>query len=43
MLKLTTAEAGPVENFIGHLQSKLDEKLDNNPPDAPALNDLTIT
>lgn len=43
MLRLTTAEAGPVEQFIEHLQSKLDEKLDNNPPDAPALNDLTLT
>lgn len=43
MLKLTTAEAGPVNHFIEHLQSKLDEKLDNNPPDAPALNDITLT
>lgn len=43
MLRLTTAEAGPVEQFVEHLQSKLDEKLDNNPPDAPALNDLTLT
>jgi len=42
MLKLTTAEAGPVELFIEHLQSKLDEKLDN-PPDAPALNDIILT
>jgi hypothetical protein len=41
MLKLTTAEAGPVEHFVEHLQSKLDEKLDNNPPDVPALNDIT--
>ncbi len=43
MLKLTTADAGPVEDFIGHLQSKLDEKLDNNPPDAPALNDIILS
>lgn len=43
MLKLTTAEAGPVEHFVEHLQSKLDEKLENNPPDAPAINDLTLT
>jgi hypothetical protein len=43
MLKLTTAEAGPVELFIEHLQSKLDDKLDNNPPDAPALNDIILT
>jgi len=43
MLKLTTAEAGAVEHFIEHLQSKLDEKLDNNPPDAPTLSDITLT
>ena len=42
MLRLTTAEAGPVENFIQHLQSKLDEKLDT-PPDAPALTDVVLT
>lgn len=42
MLKLTTAEAGPVENFIQQLQSKLDEKLDT-PPDAPALTDVILT
>lgn len=42
MLKLTTAEAGPVDTFIEHLQSKLDEKLDN-PPDAPALTDIVLT
>lgn len=40
MLKLTTAEAGSVDTFIEHLQSKLDEKLDNNPPDAPSITDL---
>jgi hypothetical protein len=43
MLKLTTAEAGPVEDFVGHLQSKLDDKLDGNPPDAPALTDDVLT
>jgi Restriction endonuclease NotI len=42
MLKLTTADAGPVENFIQHLQSKLDQKLDT-PPDAPALTDVVLT
>jgi hypothetical protein len=42
MSKLTTTEAGPVEEFVQHLQSKLDEKLDNNPPDAPALSDVTL-
>ena len=43
MLKLTTAEPGSVDDFIGYLQSKLDEKLDNNPPDAPALSDNVLT
>ena len=43
MLKLTTAEAGPVDMFIQHLQSKLDEKLDNNPPDAPSLADIILS
>lgn len=43
MLRLTTAEAGPVTNFIEHLQVKLDEKLDQNPPDAPTLNDIPLT
>lgn len=43
MLKLTTTEAGPVEDFVEKLQSKLDEKLDNNPPDAASLADVTLT
>jgi Restriction endonuclease NotI len=39
--KITVAEPGPLETFVSHLQSKLDEKLeDNNPPDAPLLTDL---
>lgn len=42
MLKLTTSEAGPVGEFVEHLQSKLDEKLDSNPPDAPTLTDVTL-
>ncbi len=38
---ITTAEAGPVEEFVGHLQQKLDEKLENGyPPDAPTLADI---
>jgi hypothetical protein len=41
MLKLTTAEAGSVEHFVEHLQSKLDERL--SPPDAPTLSDITLT
>ncbi len=39
--KITTPEPGPIEDFIEHLQEKLDEKLENgNPPDAPTLTDI---
>lgn len=40
--QITVAESGLMEDFIGKLQDKLDEKLDNeeNPPDAPTLADL---
>ena len=38
MLKITSAPAGPVAEFIAHLQEKLDDQL--NPPDAPALQDI---
>jgi hypothetical protein len=39
--RITIAEPGPVDAFIGHLQERLDEKLDDgNPPDAPTLTDL---
>jgi hypothetical protein len=39
--QITKTEAGPVETFIGKLQEKLDEKLENgNPPDAPTLADI---
>jgi len=35
---ITTTEAGPVDDFVEHLQQKLDEKLENGyPPDAPTL------
>ncbi len=35
---ITKTDAGDVQNFVSHLQDKLDEKLDeNNPPDAPTL------
>lgn len=43
MLKLTTTEAGPIDDFIGKLQAKLDVKLDGNSPDAPALNDIILS
>lgn len=39
--KITTPEAGPIEEFVSELQVKLDEKLENNyPPDAPTLADI---
>lgn len=38
MLKITSAPAGPVSEFIAHLQEKLNDQL--NPPDAPALQDI---
>ena len=39
--QITRAEAGPVEQFIGKLQDKLDAKLINgHPPDAPTLADV---
>lgn len=38
MLKITSAPAGAISEFIAHLQEKLDNQL--NPPDAPALQDL---
>jgi hypothetical protein len=38
---ITVAEAGPVEDFVEHLQQKLDEKLENGyPPDAPTLTEF---
>jgi hypothetical protein len=42
MLKLTTSEAGPVDEFVERLQAKLDDKLDDNPPDALTLTDETL-
>jgi hypothetical protein len=37
--RIATPEPGSIEDFISHLQDKLDERLDN-PPDAPTLLDL---
>lgn len=37
--KITTPEAGTVEDFIDHIQEKLDDRFDN-PPDAPILSDI---
>ena len=39
--KITTPEAGSIEDFVADLQVKLDEKLENDfPPDAPTLADV---
>jgi hypothetical protein len=41
LVSITTAEAGSVDDFIEHLQHKLDDKLENGfPPDAPTLMDF---
>ena len=41
LLRITVPEIGPLNEFIEHLQTRLDEKLDNgNPPDAPTLTDI---
>lgn len=32
MFKVTKADPGPLEDFVTHLQAKLDEKFDGNPP-----------
>jgi len=41
--QITTAEPGEIDDFIEVLQQKLDEKLEDNPPDAPTLTDITLT
>jgi hypothetical protein len=39
--KITTPEPGSLDDFIADLQTKLDEKLENqHPPDAPTLADI---
>ena len=40
LLKIITPEPGNISEFIDILQSKLDDHLDKNPPDAPSLNDI---
>ena len=37
--QITKTEAGPIDEFIGKLQDKLDAK-NNYPPDAPTLQDV---
>jgi hypothetical protein len=43
LLRVTTPEPGKVENFINILQTRLDEHLDKNSPDAPSLSDIIST
>jgi len=38
--KITTPEPGDVEDFVGELQERLDEKLDGHPPEAPTLTEI---
>ena len=39
--KITRSEAGSIEQFIEHLQEKVDEKLeDPNPPDTKTIDEL---
>jgi hypothetical protein len=40
--KISKPEPGNIEDFIGVLQDKLDDKLENNPPDAPSLGDIFL-
>lgn len=40
LLCVTTPQPGDVSDFMGLLQSRLDERLDGNPPDAPTLTDI---
>ena len=40
ILCVTTPQPGDIFDFMGMLQSRLDEHLDGNPPDAPTLTDL---
>ena len=39
---ITTPVPGNVEDFIEHLQLKLDEKNGGNSPEAPSLTDITL-
>ncbi|MBI4234669.1 hypothetical protein HY604_00010 [Candidatus Peregrinibacteria bacterium] len=40
LLRVTTPEPGNIEDFIGVLQDRLDERLESSPPEAPTLNDI---
>lgn len=41
LLRITVPEIGSLNDFLAHLQTRLDDKLDNgNSPDAPTLTDI---
>lgn len=40
LLRVTTPEPGNISDFVNILQSRLDEHLDRNAPDAPSLTDI---
>lgn len=42
LLSVTTPKPGDVSDFINVLQDRLDERLENNAPDAPTLKDIII-
>lgn len=41
--QITTTEAGSINNFVHHLQEKLDERLEGNAPEAPTLSDVILS
>ncbi len=41
--QITTTEAGTIDNFVHHLQEKLDERLEGNAPEAPTLSDVILS
>jgi hypothetical protein len=41
--KITMSSPGRIEDFVNVLQDKLDEKLDNNPPENHVLTDILNT
>ncbi len=40
LFRVTTSKPGNISDFINILQTRLDEHLDKNPPDAPSLTDI---
>ena len=40
LLRVTTPKPSNIEDFMGVLQDRLDERLESSPPEAPTLNDI---